>query len=148
MAGGPNSGMQDPWVQGSGWKKGEIPPQKCYLDNIEAWSVNECTINWNASLAWLTGFIAQENGGIEIGSTGSASGISNDGGDTEKSTKSDKTQNNKTNKSTSKKNDTDKNSESGESKGNVTTVAIIAGAVVAGLISLELFVYKLVKLKK
>ena len=26
MSGGPNSGMQDPWVQGSGWKKGEIPP--------------------------------------------------------------------------------------------------------------------------
>ena len=28
LVGGPNSGMQDPWVRGSGWKKGEIPPQK------------------------------------------------------------------------------------------------------------------------
>ena len=40
LVGGPNSGMQDPWVQGSGWKKGEIAPAKCYVDNIEAWSVN------------------------------------------------------------------------------------------------------------
>ena len=145
LAGGPNSGMQDPWVQGSGWKKGEIPPQKCYLDNIEAWSVNECTINWNASLAWLTGFIAQENGGIEIGSTGSASGITNDGGGAENTTKSEKT---KTAKTTTKKAEKKTSDSDGESEGNVKTVAIIAGAAVVGLISLELFVYKLIKLKK
>ena len=62
--------MQDPWVQGSGWKKGQIAPQKCYLDHIEAWCVNECTINWNASLAWVAGFLAEENGGIVVGETG------------------------------------------------------------------------------
>lgn len=79
MCGGPNSGMEDPWVRGSGWKKGAIAPQKCYLDHIEAWCVNECTINWNASLAWLTGFAAAENGGIEVGSVNIAE-RSNDGG--------------------------------------------------------------------
>ena len=64
VVGGPNSGMQDPWVKGSGWKPGEIAPAKCYMDNIEAWSVNECTINWNAPLAWLSAYVAQQGGGI------------------------------------------------------------------------------------
>ena len=66
LVGGSNSGMQDPWVQGSGWIKGQIPPAKCYMDHIEAWSVNECTINWNAPLAWLAGFVCDENGGIVV----------------------------------------------------------------------------------
>ncbi|MFT3950707.1 MAG: glycoside hydrolase family 9 protein [Oscillospiraceae bacterium] len=45
LAGGPNSAMQDPWIKGVGYKTGELAPQNCYLDHIEAWSVNECTIN-------------------------------------------------------------------------------------------------------
>lgn len=60
LVGGPNSGMQDPWVKGSGWKPGEIAPAKCYMDNIEAWSVNECTINWNTPLAWVTAYLAEK----------------------------------------------------------------------------------------
>lgn len=64
VVGGPNSGMQDPWVKGSGWKPGEIAPAKCYMDNIEAWSVNECTINWNAPLAWISAYICDNNGGV------------------------------------------------------------------------------------
>ena len=77
LVGGPNSGMQDPWVKGSGWKKGAIAPAKCYLDHIEAWSVNECTINWNAPLAWLTGFVTQyTKDGIMVGATGNGSGVS------------------------------------------------------------------------
>lgn len=73
LVGGPNSGMQDPWVQGSGWKKGEIAPAKCYMDHIEAWSVNECTINWNAPLAWLTAFVCESTDGIVIGAGSGAS---------------------------------------------------------------------------
>lgn len=57
LVGGPNSGLQDPWVKGSGWHRGEKAPQLCYMDNIEAWSTNECTINWNAPLAWLAGYL-------------------------------------------------------------------------------------------
>lgn len=76
LSGGPNSGMQDPWVRGMGWKKGTISPAKCYLDHIEAWSVNECTINWNAPLAWLAGFLTQYTAdGIIVGSTGNGSGL-------------------------------------------------------------------------
>ena len=75
LVGGPNSGMEDPWVQGSGWKKGEIPPAKCYLDHIEAWSVNECTINWNEPLAWMTAFLCDATDGIMVGSVSQADAI-------------------------------------------------------------------------
>ncbi|MGN0612624.1 MAG: glycoside hydrolase family 9 protein [Porcipelethomonas sp.] len=71
LVGGPNSGMQDPWVLGSGWKPGEIAPAKCYMDNIEAWSVNECTINWNAPLSWVSAYLADKNGGVVV-TTGSS----------------------------------------------------------------------------
>lgn len=57
LSGGPNSAMQDPYIQGMGYKIGEVPPQKCYLDNIESYSTNECTINWNAPLTWIAAFM-------------------------------------------------------------------------------------------
>ncbi len=161
MAGGPNSGMQDPWVQGSGWKKGQIAPQKCYLDHIEAWCVNECTINWNASLAWVAGFLAEENGGIVVGETGRSAGISNNGGDGESNEKqtyddddekkdnakkeSDSTTKAKRDKS-SNNDDDDTHAKAGAS-GVVVIVAIIAGAFVIFAISLMIFIYKIIKLK-
>ncbi|MCM1227989.1 MAG: glycoside hydrolase family 9 protein [Clostridium sp.] len=77
LVGGPNSGMQDPWVRGSGWKPGEIAPAKCYMDNVEAWSVNECTINWNTPLAWISSYLADKNGGIEVVHGSSGSGANN-----------------------------------------------------------------------
>lgn len=179
LSGGPNSGMQDPWVQGSGWKKGEIAPQKCYLDHIEAWSVNECTINWNASLAWLAAFIAEENGGIIAGSTGSSAGISNDGGSGEsndngtydedkaeanaqdnKDSEDDKSildslkgdSDNDDDKSDKNSADDDKNSdEEGDEKENKKMTAgmigLIAGAAVIALISIEVFIFKIIKMK-
>ena len=148
MCGGPNSGMQDPWVQGSGWKKGTIAPQKCYLDHIEAWSVNECTINWNASLAWLTSFVAQENGGIEIGAVNrseKAVPATTKASDDEE--EEDTTTTKKTTKS-SKTTTTESSSESSDKKADLGVVALIAGAVIVGLISIELFVYKLIQMKK
>lgn len=150
LSGGPNSGMQDPWVQGSGWKKGEIAPQKCYLDHIEAWSVNECTINWNASLAWLTGFVAQENGGIKADDKVNSSGekqepsteATTEAQTTEVTTAEPDTQ--ETTAATTEESDNDEK----EDKGNIAFVALIAAAVVIGLISIEYFVYKLIKLRK
>ena len=157
MSGGPNSGMQDPWVQGSGWKKGQIPPQKCYLDNIEAWSVNECTINWNASLAWLAGFTAQENGGIDIPDTSalgevtekkekSTRAVRSDDDDDEEEEQPTTRKSVRTSKSSTDKEDTDDSDK--KSSSNTMTVALIAGAAIVGLISLEVFVYKIIKLKK
>jgi endoglucanase len=58
VSGGPNSGLQDPQVQGAGLKG--CTPQKCFLDHIEAWSVNEVTINWNAPFAWSLFFLDEK----------------------------------------------------------------------------------------
>jgi endoglucanase len=55
LAGGPNSGMQDPYIEAAGLRG--APPLKCYLDNIESFSTNEVAINWNAPLAWVTAFL-------------------------------------------------------------------------------------------
>ena len=157
LVGGPNSGMQDPWVKGSGWKHGEIAPQKCYLDHVEAWSVNECTINWNAPLAWLTGFVTAENGGITIGSTGTGSNISNDGGkgesnknETYDEDKVEKTtKKNSSNKNSDDKDDKDDKSEKSEkSEKSNLKLFVIAGAIVIGLISVEIFAFKLIKMLK
>ena len=50
ISGGPNSDLQDPHVRAAGLKG--CPPQKCFVDHIAAYSVNEVAINWNAALAW------------------------------------------------------------------------------------------------
>lgn len=59
VSGGPNSGLQDPYVKAAGLAG--CQPQKCFMDHIEAWSVNEITINWNAPFAFMAAFL-DENG--------------------------------------------------------------------------------------
>ncbi|WP_435600230.1 glycoside hydrolase family 9 protein [Streptomyces sp. C10-9-1] len=59
VAGGPNSSLQDPLA--SSWLHG-CAPQLCYVDNLEAWSLNEITINWNSALAWMSAFAADVAG--------------------------------------------------------------------------------------
>jgi endoglucanase len=58
VSGGPNSGLQDPLVRAAGLSG--CAPQKCWIDNIEAWSVNEITINWNAPLAWVAAYLDEK----------------------------------------------------------------------------------------
>ena len=58
VSGGPNSGLEDPYVQAKGLKG--CAPEKCFVDNIEAWSANEITINWNAPLAWVAAFLDEK----------------------------------------------------------------------------------------
>ncbi|MGW6277763.1 glycoside hydrolase family 9 protein [Kribbella sp. NPDC055071] len=53
MAGGPNSGLQDPVAQRN--LQG-CAPAKCYLDEIGSYSTNEVAINWNSALAWMTAY--------------------------------------------------------------------------------------------
>ncbi|MBR2912915.1 MAG: glycoside hydrolase family 9 protein [Oscillospiraceae bacterium] len=154
LCGGPNSGMQDPWVRGSGWKKGEIAPQKCYMDHIEAWSVNECTINWNSPLAWLTGFLCEQNGGIVAGSTGS--GASNDGGsgtsndkqtyDEEKGEEISKNDKNSSDNKKDDKNDKDDEDEKDSDGKSGLSLPWILGICLAALISLEIFAYQVIKM--
>jgi endoglucanase len=57
VSGGPNSGLQDPYVKAAGLKG--CKPQKCFVDHIESWSTNEITINWNAPFAWLTAWVEE-----------------------------------------------------------------------------------------
>ncbi len=60
LSGGPNSSIQDPVAQ---QKLRGCAPQFCYLDDIESWSTNELTINWNSPLAWIAAFIADQGNG-------------------------------------------------------------------------------------
>jgi len=57
LSGGPNSELQDPYVQAAGL--GGCPAQKCFVDHIDAYSVNEIAINWNAPLYWVSEFLDQ-----------------------------------------------------------------------------------------
>ncbi|GAA1584500.1 glycoside hydrolase family 9 protein [Kribbella sancticallisti] len=53
LAGGPNSGLQDPVAQRN--LQG-CAPATCYVDDIGSYSTNEVAVNWNSALAWLTAF--------------------------------------------------------------------------------------------
>lgn len=55
LAGGPNSGLEDPYAQNAGLPG--CPPQKCFVDHIESWSTAEIAINWNAPLTWALSFL-------------------------------------------------------------------------------------------
>ncbi|HMA95156.1 MAG TPA: glycoside hydrolase family 9 protein [Polyangiaceae bacterium] len=50
LSGGPNSGMEDPYVKAAGLPG--CKPQRCFIDHSEAWSANEITINWNGPFMW------------------------------------------------------------------------------------------------
>jgi endoglucanase len=55
LSGGPNSSIDDPYAKAAGLKG--CAPEKCFVDHIEAYSVNEITINWNAPLAWVAAWL-------------------------------------------------------------------------------------------
>lgn len=76
LAGGPNSQIQDP-VAARTWPDG-CPAQLCYLDDIQSWSTNEMTINWNAALAWMGAWLADQSAGTPPGAAavgGGADGL-------------------------------------------------------------------------
>ncbi|WP_432520857.1 glycoside hydrolase family 9 protein [Kineococcus sp. SYSU DK006] len=49
-------------------------PQFCYVDDIGSWSTNEITINWNAPLAWVASFVADQDAGRDDGRRGGGHG--------------------------------------------------------------------------
>ncbi|MBJ6641514.1 glycoside hydrolase family 9 protein [Streptomyces sp. DHE7-1] len=57
LAGGPNSAIQDPYAQSR--LKG-CTGQFCYIDDIQSWSTDETAVNWNAALAWMASFVADQ----------------------------------------------------------------------------------------
>jgi endoglucanase len=54
LSGGPNTALQDPYARAA---LSGCVGQRCYVDNIEAPSLNEVAINWNAALAWLATYV-------------------------------------------------------------------------------------------
>ena len=60
LAGGPNSKRADPT---SARRLSGCPLQRCYVDAVDAWSVNEVAINWNAPLAWLAAWLDEKGQG-------------------------------------------------------------------------------------
>ena len=44
--------------------------QFCYVDDIESWSTNEITVNWNSTLSWASSFVAD----LDDGTDGAVSG--------------------------------------------------------------------------
>jgi hypothetical protein len=34
------------------------PAQRCFVDDVHAYGVNEMTINWNSALAWVASYLA------------------------------------------------------------------------------------------
>ncbi|APU13531.1 putative cellulose binding protein,putative carbohydrate binding protein [Actinoalloteichus fjordicus] len=59
VAGGPNVSLDDPVAAEA---LAGCAPAFCYIDDIESWSTNEVTINWNAPLAWVAAFTADVAG--------------------------------------------------------------------------------------
>ena len=57
LAGGANSSIQDPYAQSK--LKGCVA-QFCYIDDIQSWSTNEHTINWNSALTRMASFVADQ----------------------------------------------------------------------------------------
>ncbi len=60
LAGGPNSDLPDPVSAALAGR----PAQRCYVDDIRAFGVNEMAVNWNAALAWIAAFAASLGDGL------------------------------------------------------------------------------------
>ena len=62
MAGGPYTWVPDVYVRSFGLGPDKTPPQKCYVDSIEAWSVNSPALDWQAGLVWNMSFLEDSLG--------------------------------------------------------------------------------------
>ena len=67
VSGGPNSAYSDP-IAVQTFNAG-CAPQQCYLDDIQSYSTNEMTINWNSALSWVASFVDDQRGLEQAGST-------------------------------------------------------------------------------
>ena len=60
LAGGPNSKIADPKAAR---RLSGCAVQRCYVDDVDAYSVNEVAINWNAPLAWIAAWLDERGQG-------------------------------------------------------------------------------------
>jgi len=75
IAGGPNpvSSTWDPTIAAL-YPNGDCAPQRCYVDDIQSWSTNEITINWNSALGWVSSFLAAPDARVVEGGNAGGSG--------------------------------------------------------------------------
>jgi len=66
IAGGPNSTAAASGDPVAGPILGGCPAQFCYVDDIGSWSTNEITVNWNAPMAWVASFVADQDAGSGV----------------------------------------------------------------------------------
>jgi endoglucanase len=59
ISGGPNSRIEDPLAKQT-FNKG-CAAQQCYLDDIQSYSTNEMTVNWNSALVWVSAFVDDQH---------------------------------------------------------------------------------------
>jgi len=64
VAGGPNpvASTWDPTFANL-YPDQDCAPQLCYVDDIQSWSTNEITVNWNSALSWAASFLADQTTG-------------------------------------------------------------------------------------
>lgn len=78
LSGGPNAGLDDT-TSAAQLSACKSKPATCWIDNINAYAVNEITINWNAPLAWNLAFYNDyalgNNGGTSSSSVASSSSV-------------------------------------------------------------------------
>ncbi len=60
LAGGPNSKLADPKAAR---RLSGCAVERCYVDDVDAYSVNEVAINWNAPLAWVAAWLDERGQG-------------------------------------------------------------------------------------
>jgi endoglucanase len=68
FSGGPNAGLEDEVAQGA-LNGCQTRPATCFMDDINSWSTNEITINWNSALAWVLAFYDDYGNGAETPNT-------------------------------------------------------------------------------
>lgn len=66
VAGGPNSTAATSGDPVAGPILAGCPAQWCYVDDIGSWSTNEITVNWNAPMAWVASFLADQDAGAGV----------------------------------------------------------------------------------
>lgn len=69
VSGGPNSnaGTWDDVIKMRYSADAMCAPQLCYVDDIQSWSTNEITVNWNSALSWVASFVADQGDGDRSG---------------------------------------------------------------------------------
>ena len=149
LVSGPEASPSDTWLNAAGIGN-SVSVLKRYADNFDARSVNSSSVMNNAALSWMAGFIAdadldspatEKNNSETTSTTTSAA--------TETTTSTDTVSESSTTENVTSETSSVTTATAHEANNNddenITKFAIICGASVIGLCTLELLVYKIIK---